>query len=111
VGPRASLDGCGKSQPPPGFNLQTIQPITSRYTDSAIAAHTLYYTYSEAFLVVTQGTNCGTSSLLPWVINGRNMEEQLAKLSLWSSRMRPHVQYPCNICLEDSISETPQKCW
>jgi hypothetical protein len=32
VGPRASLDRSGKS-PPPGFDPQTAQPVTSRYTD------------------------------------------------------------------------------
>jgi hypothetical protein len=36
VGPRAGLDGCGKSWPPPGFDLWTIQPITSSYADYAI---------------------------------------------------------------------------
>jgi hypothetical protein len=36
VGPRASLDGWGKSHPPPGFNPLTIQPIASCYTVFAI---------------------------------------------------------------------------
>jgi len=36
VGPRAGLDGCGKSHPPPGFDPRTLQPVTRRYTDSAI---------------------------------------------------------------------------
>jgi len=31
VGPRAGLDMCGKSRPPPGFDPRTVQPITSRY--------------------------------------------------------------------------------
>jgi len=31
VGPRVSLDGCGKSRPPPGFDPQTVQPVASRY--------------------------------------------------------------------------------
>ena len=38
VGPRAGLDGCGKSRPPPGFDPRTIQPVASRYTDWAIPA-------------------------------------------------------------------------
>ena len=33
VGPRAGLDGCGKSHPPPGFDPRTVHPVASRYTD------------------------------------------------------------------------------
>ena len=33
VGPRAGLDGCGKSRPPPGFDPWTVQSVASRYTD------------------------------------------------------------------------------
>jgi hypothetical protein len=37
VGPRAGLDGCGKSRPPPpGFDPRTAKPVASRYTDWAI---------------------------------------------------------------------------
>jgi hypothetical protein len=39
VGPRTGLDGCGKSRPSPGFDPRTVQPVASRYTDRAIAAH------------------------------------------------------------------------
>ena len=35
VGPRAVLDGWGKSRPPPGFDPRTVQPVASRYTDWA----------------------------------------------------------------------------
>jgi hypothetical protein len=35
VGPRAGMDRCGKSHPPPGFDPRTVQPIASRYTDYA----------------------------------------------------------------------------
>jgi hypothetical protein len=31
MGPRARLDGCGKSRPPPGFDPRTVQPVASRY--------------------------------------------------------------------------------
>jgi hypothetical protein len=34
VGPRAGLDGCGKSRRLPGFIPRTVQPVASRYTDS-----------------------------------------------------------------------------
>ena len=33
VGPRAGLDRCGNSHPPPGFDSRTFQPVASRYTD------------------------------------------------------------------------------
>ena len=33
VGPRAGLEGCGKSPSPSGFDLRTVQPVASRYTD------------------------------------------------------------------------------
>jgi len=39
VGPRAGLDRCQKSRPPPGFDSRTVQPVASRYTDCAILAH------------------------------------------------------------------------
>ena len=32
VGPRAGMDGCGKS-PSPGFDPWTVRPVASRYTD------------------------------------------------------------------------------
>jgi hypothetical protein len=35
VGPRAGLDRCGKSRPPPVFDPQTVQLVASRYTDHA----------------------------------------------------------------------------
>jgi hypothetical protein len=35
VSPRASLDRCGKSGPPLGFDPQTVQPVASRYMDYA----------------------------------------------------------------------------
>ena len=33
VGPRAGLDGRGKSRQPPGFDPRTVQPVASRPTD------------------------------------------------------------------------------
>jgi hypothetical protein len=33
VGPKASLDRCRKSRPLPGFDLRTVQPVASRYTN------------------------------------------------------------------------------
>jgi len=35
VGPRAGLDKCGKSRPPPGFDPRTVQLVASRYTEYA----------------------------------------------------------------------------
>ena len=45
VGPRAGLDGCGKSRPQPGFDPRTVQPVASCYTDCAIPAPSVdFYT-------------------------------------------------------------------
>jgi hypothetical protein len=38
MGPKAGLDVCEKSRPPPGFDPRTVQPVASRYTDWAIPA-------------------------------------------------------------------------
>ena len=40
MGPRARLDRCGKSRPPPGFDPRTVQPVASRYTDYATRSTT-----------------------------------------------------------------------
>ena len=39
VGPRAILDGCGKSRPYRDSIPRAVQPVASRYTDCAIPAH------------------------------------------------------------------------
>jgi len=33
VDPRAGMDGCGNYRPPLGFDLRTVQPVASRYTE------------------------------------------------------------------------------
>ena len=33
VGPRAGLEGCRKSRPPPGFDPRAVQPVASHYND------------------------------------------------------------------------------
>jgi len=38
-GPRAGLDGYGKSRHPPGFDPRAVQPAASRCTDCAVPAH------------------------------------------------------------------------
>jgi hypothetical protein len=52
VGPRAGLDGCGKSRPPPGFDPRTVQPVASRYTDWAIPAHPRILRIAPDYLVL-----------------------------------------------------------
>jgi hypothetical protein len=50
-GPRAGLNGCGKS-PPLGFDLRTVQPVASRYTDCAIPAPTFYKILLQKFCTI-----------------------------------------------------------
>jgi hypothetical protein len=40
IGPRAVLDECGKSRPHRDSITETVQPVTSRYTDWAIPVRT-----------------------------------------------------------------------
>ena len=47
VGPRAALGWCGKLTLPPGFDLLTVQPLASRYTDYDIPAHPNATTLSQ----------------------------------------------------------------
>jgi hypothetical protein len=42
MGPRAGLEGCGKSRPPPGFDPRTMQPVASGCTDWAIPVWLCY---------------------------------------------------------------------
>jgi hypothetical protein len=38
VGPQGRSERLRKTSPPPGFDLRTVQPVLSRYTDYAIPA-------------------------------------------------------------------------
>jgi hypothetical protein len=58
VGPRAGLDGCEKSRPPPGFNPQTVRPVASRYADYAIMSHRANLTSCETFVITVQTARC-----------------------------------------------------
>ena len=42
MGPRAGVNGCGKSLPPPGFDPLTVQPVASPYNDHALVILTKY---------------------------------------------------------------------
>jgi len=41
VGPRAGLEGRGKSRPPLAFDPRTFQPVANCYADYFIPAHVL----------------------------------------------------------------------
>jgi len=54
VGPSASLDGCGKCRPPPGFDPRTVKPVASRCTDYANLIHFLKHYFSKVYICVAQ---------------------------------------------------------
>jgi hypothetical protein len=59
IGPRAGLDGFGKSRPPPEFDPQTVQPVASPYTYWAIPAHIGGETWGKETTWKTQATMGG----------------------------------------------------
>ena len=60
VGPRAGLDGCGKSGSLPGFDPRQLQPLSSRYTDWPIPAPylVLIRTQNNAVTVLWVSSAC-----------------------------------------------------
>jgi len=64
LGLRASLDGSGNSDPPPGFEPQTIQPVASFYTDCATAATTVQSLHHTNMLSIPVSTELPVSSPL-----------------------------------------------
>ena len=55
MGPRAGLDMCGKSRPPPAFDPRTVQPVASRYTDYATGPTFFWLPYVYYSIELTGG--------------------------------------------------------
>ena len=43
VVPMIRLGGCGKSHPPPGFDLRKVQPVASRHINYTMPAHVIQW--------------------------------------------------------------------
>ena len=57
VGPRAGLDRCGESRPPPGFDPRTVQPVASRCTEYATRPtwrHIVFWIYCTNYCLSRQ---------------------------------------------------------
>jgi hypothetical protein len=52
VGSRAGLDRCGKSQPPPGFDPRTFQPVVAIPTELPGQLIKLYYIYIYVLYII-----------------------------------------------------------
>ena len=65
MGPRAGLDWCGKSRPPPGFDFWTAQPVASRCTDYATRPTKMHITIVKLFYIYT--LNFISLNMATWV--------------------------------------------
>ena len=69
MGPTADLDRCEKYRPPPGFDLRTVQPVASRYTDCAIPANTTDERTNHIHIIVFTTRGCNSSQSLTDGVN------------------------------------------
>jgi hypothetical protein len=69
LGPRAGLDRCEKSRPPPGFDPRTVQPVSSRYTNNATRP-TVQSLVIIAIRKCPQGTPCSPVWKLEFFLRG-----------------------------------------
>jgi len=126
VGPRAGLDRCGKSRPPPGFDPRTVQPVASRYTDYDPRAtvsyhHTKFYVHKSngsVIHVIKPTAKTGSpghhvavvlyktdKSKWRWII----FKNAFAYIILaqivvrWTSEFRRHLLPPCSVQKNEPI--------
>jgi hypothetical protein len=57
MGPRAGLDGCGKSNPHRDSSPRTAQSVASRYTDCTMQAHKLIKSININMLRISSQMN------------------------------------------------------
>jgi hypothetical protein len=119
VCPRAGMDRCGKSRPPPELNIQTVQAVASRYTDYATRSTspggttkfsvTRLYNPSlgRSFKLVSPDCKTWLSGNLSWHTVVRNFKNYvyslLAKKDWW-------IQF-CIFALYLSTHRTVWKAW
>ena len=63
MGPRACLKGRGKSALPPEFDLRTVHPVASHYSELALPAQYVYAVLLcevEVFVLVNDGSTYQT---------------------------------------------------
>jgi hypothetical protein len=83
VGPRAGLNECRKSRPPPGFHPRTVQPLPSRHTDRAIPAYSPVVQFPYKYLML--------SSVLPLCKSADSAVDKVTKLRAQQPRGRSSV--------------------
>jgi len=70
VGPRAGLDGCGKSRPHRKSMLGPSKPVASRYTDWAILAHDKLGVITFTFSIIIISIIIIITYLLTYLLHG-----------------------------------------
>ena len=107
VGPRAGLDGCGKSRPPPGFDPRTVKLAASRYTDWAIAGADyfdyLYQILPFSFLHKLTNLLCRCSPIVRWEFLLLILGELICTLTLTTAFVTcPVPRHSCDIYVRNS---------
>jgi hypothetical protein len=88
VRPRAGLDMCGKSRPPPEFDPRTVRPVSSRYTDWATRPTTHQGHYFN--MQPSQTGVCTGRTVLYWV---KTESLIMFQVQAMKENTRPHFSY------------------
>ena len=105
VGPRAGLDRCGKSRPPPGFDPLTVQFVASRYTDWAIPDHgvQLYVLFIIYLCSWHVSHRTGPTYKNVITVDGFSGNWHSCSPCWWCTDTETCSRYAWNVCIIDTV--------